>query len=432
MVKLHLLVIAILVLGGPMGIRAQGPVVADSLSHLPLANASVFGCNGNFIGTSDSKGHVSCATPADYPITLRYMGFHEKSVPSSDVDTIFLQEHITELSEIVVESRQDKILHILGYVREYSTLASYTDTITLFREKMVDYMLPSDPKTKYRGWRQPRILKSQSYYRFTDDKGLDSVSAICNQYFTWADWIGIPPEYDIPSRLTDNTCESDTLMGKYSPVEIWNKHDDKLTIDIDILADTIGIRWMPSMRYFLKNDNINFEQFRIHLNYNNINDDALSVVGLTGFSYNIDSRGRGRGMFQFNRYDEPFFVTTYTEVYIVDREYITVKEAKKWEKHSFGNENIDIIESPDAPALHPEILTLIARVNNIDNDSVRMSQPPDYRLAGHGPIYRSLGYRALQLLKVATGISRLKANNDMNRRWNEFKRQQVLRNRQKE
>ena len=221
-------------------------------------------------------------------------------------------------------------------------------------------------------------------------------------------------------------------MGKYSPVEIWNKHDEKLTIDIDILADTIGIRWMPSMRYFLKNDNINFEQFRIHLNYNNINDDALSVVGLTGFSYNIDSRGRGRGMFQFNRYDEPFFVTTYTEVYIVDREYITVKEAKKWEKHSFGNENIDIIESPDAPALHPEILTLIARVNNIDNDSVRMSQPPDYRLAGHGPIYRSLGYRALQLLKVATGISRLKANNDMNRRWNEFKRQQVLRNRQKE
>lgn len=34
-------------------------------------------------------------------------------------------------------------------------------------------------------------------------------------------------------------------------------------------------------------------------------------------------------MFRFNRNDEPFFVNTFAEVYILDKEYITVKEARR-------------------------------------------------------------------------------------------------------
>ena len=62
----------------------------------------------------------------------------------------------------MVESRQQKVMHMLAYVREYSTLTTYTDTVFLFREKMVDFMLNTDPKVKFQGWSYPRILKSSS------------------------------------------------------------------------------------------------------------------------------------------------------------------------------------------------------------------------------------------------------------------------------
>lgn len=64
-------------------------------------------------------------------------------------DTVFLRESKAQLSEIVVESRRHKVLHMLAYVREYSTMTSYTDTVFLFREKMVDYMLTPDGSVKF-------------------------------------------------------------------------------------------------------------------------------------------------------------------------------------------------------------------------------------------------------------------------------------------
>ncbi|MDE6805737.1 MAG: hypothetical protein K2J05_02910, partial [Muribaculaceae bacterium] len=45
---------------------------------------------------------------------------------------------VRNLPEFVVESNENKYLHVLAYVREYSTLSTYTDTIFMFREKMVD------------------------------------------------------------------------------------------------------------------------------------------------------------------------------------------------------------------------------------------------------------------------------------------------------
>lgn len=38
-----------------------------------------------------------------------------------DKDTIFLYERVSELPEVVVESNRQRMLHILAYVREYST-----------------------------------------------------------------------------------------------------------------------------------------------------------------------------------------------------------------------------------------------------------------------------------------------------------------------
>ena len=93
-----------------------------------------------------------------------------------------MERDATALPEVLVLSKNNRVLHMLAYVREYSTLTTYTDTVFLFREKMVDYMLPASG-SKFKGWSKPRVITSRSYYQFKDNNGLDSVSDVSNHHF---------------------------------------------------------------------------------------------------------------------------------------------------------------------------------------------------------------------------------------------------------
>ncbi len=411
---------------------AEKFVVADSITRQPLPSASIFDRSGHFIGLSGTNGVVTCASSNDYPIAVRYLGFKERNIDAAGSDTIFLEENAMELPEVVVESKNKKLLHILAYVREYSTLSSYTDTVTMFREKMVDFMLPTDKYEVKHTWRYPRILNSRSYYRYTNANGLDSVSDRCNYHFTWSDWVGILPPTRISEGLIGKESFTDTVRGKYSPTEIWIKNGDRLTLDVNVLADTTSRKWVPNLSYFFSKEGIDFEQFRLKLNYDNVTTDMMTPLDLTSYSFNIESRGRGHGMFKFNRYDQPFFVTTYTEVYILDKEFISMKEAKKWDNRKFDS-SIEILEPMEAPELSPSTLALIERVNGIDADRVRLSITPDYRLMSRNVSKKNfqIGYRALNVLKQLTGITYIRSHRNFNKNWRDFQREQSERNHKK-
>lgn len=409
------------------GCRAAVVVVADSLTREPLVNASVFGKFGNYLGLSDMQGRIACASSADYPLTLRYMGFKEIVLNQPGADSVFMQESFDELPEVVIESRQAKMLHVFAYVREYSTLATYTDTVTLFREKMVDFMLPYDYRSRYRGWRLPRIIKSKSYYRFSNAAGLDSVSDRCNNHFTWTDWIGILPTISEPLALSEPVGR-DTLHGKYSPYEIWSRKNGRVAVDIDVLADTAARRWVPEISRFFDNEKTDFEQFRLRVNYSDASKGELLPIDLNSYSFLIESRGRGHDMFRFNRHYEPFFVSTYAEVYILDREFVTTKEAKIWSAGGCDARDIDIIVPQDAPQLQAPVAELIARVEAIDEQQVRLSQRHDYSYAYRPKIKRNIGYRALGILKNITGIGSAIAKRKWKKNWHKFSRQQIQTN----
>ena len=138
-------------------------------------------------------------------------------------------------------------------------------------------------------------------------------------------------------------------------------------------------------------------------------------------------------MFRFNRVDEPVFVSTYAEVYMLDKEYITVKEAKKWEKLKIDTSAIGIYEPEDAPPLQPSVLALIDRVNSVDREQIRLDVVPDHRMIGRTKVNRnfSFGNRALGMLKTLTGISRYKFNKNFNNRWRKFRKDQVEKNNSK-
>ncbi|MDE5647670.1 MAG: hypothetical protein K2I57_07630, partial [Muribaculaceae bacterium] len=116
-------------------------------------------------------------------------------------------------------------------------------------------------------------------------------------------------------------------------------------------------------------------------------------------------------------------------------EYITVKEAKKWERRSAADwADFAIYEPEEAPDLQPSVARLIDRVNSIDGDGVRLTIAPDQRLIGRNVVRQknSVGERALQLLKMATGISRKKAERNWKRQWSGFSREQIVRNNRKQ
>lgn len=382
------------------------PIVVDSITRSPLPNASIFNKKGVMVGLTNSKGGIYGMSSNDYPLTIRYLGFKECQIVSSDVDTILLVENIAELPSVVVESGEKKMLHILAYMREYSTLSSYTDTITMFREKMVDYMVPGDKNKRHKGWRNPRVLNARSYYQFTDDQGLDSVSDKCGYHFTWSDWIGLLPAFSLPDGMVSKPLATDTVYGKYSPTEIWTRNKDRLSLYIDVLADTTSRRWVPGISSFFKERAIDFGQLKIRFNYDDVISDKVRPLDLVSYSFNIDSRGRGHNMFRFNRRDQPFFVTTYTEVYILDKEYISMREAKDWETRSFDVSQIEIFEPADAPELQPNIMSLIERVSQIDEDKIRLDSKTDKWLMVRKVRKENyLKKRALGLLRKLTGIA---------------------------
>ncbi len=425
-----IILISLLPIFNLKGEDRQHIVVIDSTTLQPLPSATIFDSQGNTIGTTNKNGRLPYIPHRSFPITVRYLGFEEKSV-AEQTDTIRLSTATTELPEVVVESKHHKVLHILAYIREYSTLSTYTDTIFLFREKMVDFMLLPDKSIKFNGWNHPRLLKANSYYRFTNNQGLDSVSDRCGYHFSWSDWINIVPSPKIPESLTNVETGSYTLSGKYSPAEVWRRDGENISVDINVLADTLSRKWVKNLRGFFQSG-LEYETLKLRYNYGNIVGNSIAMTDITGYSYNIDSRGRGHNMLLFNKLNEPFFVSTYAEVYITDKEFIKIKEAKQWAKMKFDQSNIEIIEPANAPELQIPIKRLIARINNIDHANVRQNVLPDQRLKTRNVRKQQhIGHRVLNILKGITGISSYKSKRNLEQNWETFKKGQTKNNEQK-
>lgn len=410
-------------------LSARNIVVADSVTKMPLPNASIYNRRGKAIGMSNGRGVLPRMLVGDFPIVIRYIGYEdgvvmkpaESSLPGND--TIFLREEYSALPEVVVKSKNARALHILAYIRECSSLATYSDTVFLFREKTVDYMLVQDKKFKFRGWSTPRTLACKSYYRFTNAEGLDSVSDECNNHFSWVDWMGVSPDFKMPAVLRSLKEGSDTVKGKYCPVEIWRRMNDTVSVDVNVVSDSIGRKWVANLQGFFR-EKLDFEKFNVDYLFENVEGDYVTPLELERYSFDIESRGRGRDMFRFNKYNEPVFVSTNADVYILDKEFITIREARNWANRKFDTDETVIFEPKDVSALSPDILKLIERVNNIDKGEVRLGAQPDRRLVGikSGRNNFSIGRRALDMFKAFTGISKYKSRKNFKKNWNNIRK----------
>lgn len=361
------------------GVEANSAVVVDSILGLPLPKASIFDKKGNLVGICSENGVLPDLPLSHYPIRISCLGYTDATVEKPVEGTIALKEIVYDLPEVVVGSKKREVLHLLGYVREYSTLTTFTDTVFLFREKAVDFMVPSKNVKKYYGWTRPRVLASKSYYHFSNSQGLDSVSDFFNQHFSWSDWVGIVGNANLPPRLQKDSVSTDTIFGRYGAVSIWKRANDNISLDVDALADTVNHKWTSQLSSFLR-DKVQFNKFNLKYTFSEVEGSAILADNFSRMSVSIESSGKGRNLLRLFNIDDKVDVNTYAEMYITDKRYISVSDAKEWEKHPSAMEGSEILAPTYVSGLQPSVQTIVDRVNSIDRTSLRVGTKPDQRM----------------------------------------------------
>ncbi len=310
-------------------------------------------------------------------------------------------QHTYELPEVTVKSKNHKYLHVLGYLREYSSLFNNTDTIFLYREKIIDFMLPTSKRGKSRGWTAPRLLASRSYFQFTDSEGLDSVSDYFSTHFSLSDWIGLPGNFSLPAKLRDTESANDTVMGRYRPVMIWQKNDDNVSFIIDVMAAQTPPVRIPGLSNLISR-NPDCDNLLINYKFENVYYDTIIASNFSGMTFHVGPCGKGNSMRRVFHSQEPSYAETYAELYIAGREYMTEAEAARCTKHPPQKDQLSFTPPPEAPELHAYILRLISRVEAIDHADIRRKEKPDERYAGIEDLTKK--YTLIGWLKSLIGL----------------------------
>lgn len=310
-----------------------------------------------------------------------------------------------QLEEVTVTTHKRSVLHTIGYVREFSELTTYADTVFMFREKWVDFMTPGANTKGYTGWHLPRILSSKSYYRFTNSAGLDSVSDSFNHHFSWSDWVRIPSRIWIPKSIIHEMEATDTIFGRNRPTEIWRRYADGIDLSVNVLAAPESRRWVSGFDDFFARG-VDFERFDVRYLFKAVSGETVWENNLEAMTFNIESNGRGMNIFRVNRISEPYSVKTYTELYVANREQLSVSEARKRERNRPEVAYLESLNSYEIGDLDPEILALIERVDGIDHNILRMQFKPDENLVGLSLKPLSRKERILNRLRGLVGLPR--------------------------
>lgn len=185
----------------------------------------------------------------------------------------------------------------------------------------------------------------------------------------------------MPETLKGQETAEATVGGRHGPAAVWRRNGDDISLEIDILADERNARWAPGLYGFVKNG-LDIRRMNLKYLFSGVGSDTILADDIARMSFSIESNGRGRNLNLFFRTSDPVYVDTYAEIYMTDKEYISVPEAKRWEKALPRNGGIGFFPPPDAPELQPAIRSIVERVEAIDYSALRLNEKPDSRYAG--------------------------------------------------
>lgn len=325
--------------------------IVDSETGQPLAKASIFDKSGIFIGTADDEGNIpQNISSLSYPINIRYVGYVPITVTTPQAGTVSMNESSYTLPEIVVNDVSRNILYLQVYVREYHTLDNSKDTVAIFKEQVTDYAIPIG-KAKFKGWKKPRLLAENQYKYTKIDKKKSSIDTLSykekdNKSITTN--FDITQKFKLPVSLVAGEAREYVKEGKYYPEEKWTATEDYYTYDNDGLANnkdhiyTLNFLGLIGGSQTMDDSHYKFER------------GSKSGVGpenLIEASHNWNMALRGKIMNKASEQKEDTNTSFYSEMFVIDRAYLTTEEAKELKKDApvIEMNNFKIPEGIPAP-----------------------------------------------------------------------------------
>lgn len=345
-----------------ISIHAKAGKLVDAETKTALPLASITDRHGNLVGMTSRDGEIPSIAADRFPLTFSYMGYKPLEVLTLGGSDVMMYQSLYELPEVAVSSESRPLLHQVGYMREVASLLGSSDSLTVYRESIVDFLTPVG-KTKEKGWSKPRLLASRTYVKMSDSEGLDSVSAeLDEEYLLWGDKFALlPPSKSIPNSIKNpGKIVSDTVMGKYSPKHIWLKNGATTRWYADGLADKKGHVYTP---WLLKVAGMisDFKEASFNYVFHTDEGDIISPTDMTRVSLSAEIIVRGKLAKKAYHSTGPLYLRTYVEVYLTDREYLTETDAKAVKKEAPGYMASDVKAPADASPLHPGISRIVER-----------------------------------------------------------------------
>ena len=337
--------------------------VIDAVDHSPVAAASIFDATGNMVGFTWSDGEFSEIPESAYPITVRCMGYEMLVIERPENKTWEMTPMAYELEEVVVVPVKRNILKQTFYVREYFSMSSETDTVTLFTEHMADRFIPASKDAKFSGNSSLRILESQQYSHY-QLFGQDSISTDPETLFPSMVTIFEPVDKEIPTpksfKESGNAVKLYEEPGKSGVSIIIKQNDQTFTISVDGLADTKEHKISPWPLKLL-GFTMEFNQVFVTQAYR-VNDKGVyQPKDLLEASFVMQADGRGKYLRKVLKSDKPIVIRSMVELYIVDRDYLSKEEAK--EEYKNKPTNVKFVIPSTVPPLNEATRRLVERAN---------------------------------------------------------------------
>ena len=360
MKRILFLMISILLFCVPVDAQER---VIDAVDHSPIAAASIFDATGNMVGFTWSDGLFSEVQESAYPITVRCMGYEMLVIERPENKTWKMTPMAYELEEVVVVPVKRNILKQTFYVREYFSMSSETDTVTLFTEHMADRFIPASKDAKFSGNSSLRILESQQYSHY-QLFGQDSISTDPETLFPSMVTIFEPVDKEIPTpksfKESGNAAKLYEEPGKSGVSIIIKQNDQTFTISVDGLADTKEHKISPWPLKLL-GFTMEFNQVFVTQAYR-VNDKGVyQPKDLLEASFVMQADGRGKYIRKVLKSDKPIVIRSMVELYIVDRDYLSKEEAK--EEYKNKPTNVKFVIPSTVPPLNEATRRLVERAN---------------------------------------------------------------------
>lgn len=341
-------------------------IVVDETDSTAIISASVFDASGNMVGMTSQDGSLPCLSPDAYPITVRNIGYEPLTI-ATPVDVAAMHAHVYELPDLILDGETSRdVLRLTCYIRGYGSLISAGDTVSQFTEYVCDYFIPRKKIKKYKGRTTPRVLAQQTYVRYANADGLDSIAKnTYNDDMSFLFLASLDSATIIePDRLrgADKTIVADTINGKHGIQQIYRKTDNAFTIYRDGLAGKKGHRWSPWVLKLL-GFTIDFTEMYLSKSYQPSTNGIHKPEDMTNATFAMHALGKGKFIKKIFEKKDPIDMNTLFEVYVTDREYLTLQDAQDMEENP---PEIDRITAPEsASPLDAVTLRLINRIEAI-------------------------------------------------------------------